>query len=56
MSNTVQQTNPRTSARGDLDLTFDVDYPQQLSRWNYRVIAYAFLLATDKYPPFRLGA
>jgi len=25
-------------------------------RWNYRVIAYAFLLATDKYPPFRLGA
>ena len=33
MSNTVQQTNPRTSARGDLDLTFDVDYPQQLSRW-----------------------
>ena len=33
MSNAVQQTNPRTSARGDLDLTFDVDYPQQLSRW-----------------------
>ena len=25
-------------------------------RWNYRVIAYALLLATDKYPPFRLGA
>jgi hypothetical protein len=25
-------------------------------RWNYRVIAYAFLLATDKYPPYRLGA
>jgi hypothetical protein len=24
-------------------------------RWNYRVIAYAFLLATDQYPPFRLG-
>lgn len=24
-------------------------------RWNCRVIAYAFLLATDKYPPFTLG-
>ena len=33
MSNPVQQTNPRVSAGGDLDLTFDVDYPQHLSRW-----------------------
>ena len=33
MSNTVQRANTRTSARGDLDLTFDVEYPQQLSRW-----------------------
>lgn len=24
-------------------------------RWNYRVIAYAVLLATDEYPPFRLS-
>ena len=24
-------------------------------RWNYRAIAYAFLLATDEYPPFRLA-
>lgn len=24
-------------------------------RWNCPVIAYAFLLATDKYPPFPLG-
>ena len=24
-------------------------------RWNLRVIAYAFVLATDKYPPFRLS-
>ena len=24
-------------------------------RWNYRVIAYAFLLAMDEYPPFRLA-
>jgi hypothetical protein len=23
-------------------------------RWNYRVDAYAFLLSTDKYPPFSL--
>ena len=25
-------------------------------RWSYRVGAYAFLLTTDRYPPFRLGA
>jgi hypothetical protein len=24
-------------------------------RWENRVIAYAFLLVTDRYPPFRLG-
>lgn len=24
-------------------------------RWNNRVIAYAFMLATDRYPPFRLA-
>ena len=24
-------------------------------RWTNRVVAYAFVLATDKYPPFRLG-
>ena len=25
-------------------------------RWSYRVGAYAFLLTTDRYPPFRLSA
>jgi hypothetical protein len=25
-------------------------------RWNSRVAAYAFLLVTDRYPPFRLSA
>jgi hypothetical protein len=25
-------------------------------RWSNRVVAYAFMLATDEYPPFRLGA
>ncbi len=24
-------------------------------RWDFRVAAYAILLTTDKYPPFRLG-
>ncbi len=24
-------------------------------RWEFRVMAYAFLLVTDRYPPFRLG-
>ena len=26
-----------------------------VGRWSYRVTAYAFLLTTDRYPPFRLG-
>ena len=26
-----------------------------IERWNLRVEAYAFLLITDRYPPFRLG-
>ena len=26
-----------------------------VDRWSYRVIAYAFLLTTDRYPPFRLS-
>ena len=26
-----------------------------VERWGYRVIAYAFLLTTDRYPPFRLS-
>jgi len=25
-------------------------------RWTQRVVAYAFLLVTDKYPPFTLAA
>ncbi|WP_131786119.1 DUF4389 domain-containing protein [Protofrankia symbiont of Coriaria ruscifolia] len=31
------------------------DYVVGVLRWSNRVIAYAFLLSTDSYPPFRLG-
>jgi hypothetical protein len=31
------------------------DYVVGFSRWALRVQAYAFLLITDRYPPFRLG-
>jgi hypothetical protein len=31
------------------------DYIVGVGRWALRVQAYAFLLVTDKYPPFRLG-
>jgi len=32
------------------------DFVEGLFRWALRVVAYAFLLATDRYPPFRLSA
>ncbi len=31
-------------------------YVEGVLRWNLRVTAYAFLLITDQYPPFRLSA
>src|SRR5690349_10924464 len=30
------------------------DFVEGVLRWGQRVVAYAFLLVTDKYPPFRL--
>jgi hypothetical protein len=32
------------------------DFVEGVMRWGNRVIAYAFVLVTDKYPPFRLSA
>lgn len=32
------------------------DYVVGVGRWNLRVVAYAFALVTDEYPPFRLAA
>jgi len=32
------------------------DYAVGVMRWGNRVIAYAFILVTDRYPPFSLGA
>ena len=44
-------------------IVFGGRYPRSLFdfvvgtfRWSYRVGAYAFLLSTDKYPPFRMSA
>jgi hypothetical protein len=31
------------------------DYLQGVGRWNNRVVAYALVLVTDEYPPFRLA-
>jgi hypothetical protein len=31
------------------------DYLVGVGRWHNRVVAYAFLMVTDRYPPFRLG-
>lgn len=32
------------------------DYVVGVGRWHLRVVAYAYVLTTDEYPPFRLGA
>jgi hypothetical protein len=32
------------------------DYIEGVIRWHNRVVGYAFILVTDRYPPFRLGA
>ncbi len=32
------------------------DYVEGVIRWHNRVVAYALILVTDEYPPFRLGA
>jgi hypothetical protein len=32
------------------------DFVEGVIRWHNRVVAYAFILATDRYPPFRLSA
>jgi hypothetical protein len=31
------------------------DYVVGVARWHNRVVAYAFLMISDRYPPFRLG-
>ena len=31
------------------------DYVEGVIRWHNRVVGYAFILVTDRYPPFRLG-
>jgi Domain of unknown function (DUF4389) len=31
------------------------DFVEGVIRWNNRVLAYAFILVTDRYPPFSLG-
>jgi hypothetical protein len=31
------------------------DFVEGVFRWHNRVVAYAFILATDRYPPFRLS-
>jgi hypothetical protein len=31
------------------------DFVVGVSRWTNRVMAYALMLVTDRYPPFRLG-
>ena len=32
------------------------EFVEGVMRWTNRVIAYAFVLVTDRYPPFSLGS
>ena len=32
------------------------DFVEGVIRWNNRVLAYALVLVTDQYPPFRLSS
>ena len=32
------------------------DFIEGVTRWHNRVVGYALLLVTDRYPPFRLAA
>ena len=64
------QMGPLSGSNGRRGQQKTVDYPDEYApgyhivlddervvtvRWEFRVIAYAFLLVTDRYPPFRLG-
>jgi hypothetical protein len=48
---TMQEAAPRI-----YPVQFEVVCPDHSLNKGQRVIAYAFLLVTDRYPPFRLAA
>ena len=43
-----------TKSDAELITEAALDYVEGVIRWHNRVVGYAFILVTDRYPPFRL--
>ena len=50
----VKEVKYTLAYRYDRPRSIAFDYVEGVMRWHLRVQAYAFILVTDEYPPFRL--